>query len=532
MLIQKGVNMNELRNRFSILGWTHRGAVVSFGLGATAILCGLLWAANPQGGPDRKTAWPDPQIKVSEQPVSRSDRFVASYAPVVKKVSPSVVRISTIVKAKIAQQRFSGPGSNGSGMDDLSNLPFFRRFFSDEFEGTPRQWRMPPQRGEGSGVIISKDGYILTSEHVVNGADEVKVRLLDNRAFTASVVGKDPKSDVAVIKVNAEDLPAIEIADSEHVEVGDVVLAIGNPFGIGQTVTMGVVSATGRHNVGIEDYEDFIQTDAPINPGNSGGALVDIDGRLIGINTAILSRSGGNQGIGFAVPANLAREVMVSLIKHGHVVRGYLGVTIQDVNPALAKEFKIKESQGALVADVAPDGPARSAGLESGDVVIQFNNKDVKDSHQLRMQVAKTQPGSTVPVKIMRDGKVQSMRLKVGEMPGEERLIKASDRTTDDSGTLNGVGVTDLTPQLRQEQGIPAKLQGALVTQVDPDSAAAAAGLKAGDVIVELNHQKVTRADDAIRLTENPKDKVTLMRVWSQGGTHYLVVDESQEPAA
>ena len=226
------------------------------------------------------------------------------------------------------------------------NDPFWRRFFGDQFGGQMpnRQFNTPRQHGLGSGVIVTKDGYILTNNHVVDNADEVKVTLQDGREFTAKVIGRDPKSDVAVIKIDAKDLPVVPMADSDKVQVGDIVLAIGNPFGVGQTVTTGIVSATGRGNLGIEDYEDFIQTDAAINPGNSGGALVDVEGRLIGINTAIFSRSGGNQGIGFAIPSDLARNVMDSLIKYGHVTRGYLGVMIQDVTPALAKEFKLKDT--------------------------------------------------------------------------------------------------------------------------------------------------------------------------------------------
>jgi serine protease Do len=525
--------MNMMENNQS-RGLTPRPrhvAAISLVMSGAAIIGGLLWAANPQATPLHKSEPTVPQVPVIEQPIARNRSITTSFAPIVKQVSPSVVRVTTVVKAKTVSNRSMSPGQPSPDTDELP--PFLRRFFGDEFQGNmPRQWRMPPQRGEGSGVIVSQDGYILTNNHVVDGADEVKVHLIDNREFVAKVVGKDPKSDVAVIKVTATDLPAIKIADSEQVEVGDLVLAIGNPFGIGQTVTMGVVSAKGRHNVGIEDYEDFIQTDAPINPGNSGGALVDVEGRLVGINTAILSRSGGNQGIGFAVPANLAREVMVSLVKYGHMVRGYLGVTIQDVNPALAREFKLKDQKGALVADVAPDGPAHGAGIQSGDVVLEYNGKTVADSHQLRMQVAQTKPGESLPLKVLRQGKLQTIQLKVGEMPGEDRVIKASNDSTDDNGTLNGVGVTDLTPQARKQNNISDKIQGALVTQVDPDSASAAAGLKPGDVIVEINHQKVKSADDAVRLTENPKDKETLLRVWSQGGTHYVVVDERNTPGA
>src|SRR5579862_6711404 len=311
---------------------------------------------------------------VDETPLPREIGGHSSFAPVVKKVAPGVVKVFTTTK--LHNTAFNG--APDGGMDDL-----MRRFFGDPFQGRNpgrRQFGTPRQEGIGSGVIATKDGYILTNNHVVDGADEVKVALQDGREFTAKVVGRDPKTDVAVIKIDATDLPAVPMADSEKVEVGDVVLAIGNPFGIGQTVTTGIVSATGRGGALGLDYEDFIQTDAAINPGNSGGALVDAQGRLIGINTAILSRSGGNQGIGFAIPVNIARDVMDGIVKEGHVTRGYLGVMIQDVNPALEKEFKLKDTQGALVSDVNPKSPAEKAGLRSGDLILDFNGKKVTDS--------------------------------------------------------------------------------------------------------------------------------------------------------
>ena len=403
-----------------------------------------------------------------------------------------------------------------------------RRFFGGDNKGKlPQQgFGMPRQDGVGSGVIATKDGYILTNNHVVDGADEVKVILQDQREFDAKVVGRDPKSDLAVLKISAKDLPIVPMADSDKVEVGDVVLAIGNPFNIGQTVTTGIVSAKERGNMGL-DYEDFIQTDAAINPGNSGGALVDADGRLIGINTAILSRSGGNQGIGFAIPVNLARDVMQSLIKDGHVTRGYLGVMIQDVTPALAKEFKLKSNTGALVGDVTADSPADKAGLKSGDVVLQYNGKDVTDSRHLKLQVAATRPGETVPMKVLRDGSTKTLEVTPKRQPGSKEVAKA-DTDSHDTGTLNGVGVGNLDEQARKQFEVPEKVKGAVVTEVKPESAAAEAGLKAGDVIQEINRKPVKNAEDAVRLTENASDKTTLLRVWREGGSRFVVVDESK----
>ena len=493
-------------------------------MGGAAIVGGFAWAANESAN-SPKGAAPALKLVVNEQPLHRDASINASFAPVVKKVTPSVVKVSILVKAKMTSPEAEPPDSNLP--------PMFRRFFGDEFQWNMpnRSMRMPPQRGVGSGVIVTPDGYILTNNHVVDGADEVKVAMNDGREFTAKVVGRDPKSDVAVIKVGAQDLPAIEIADSDRVQVGDIVLAIGNPFGIGTTVTMGMVSAKGRAPLGL-DYQDFIQTDAAINPGNSGGALVDVEGRLIGINTAILSRSGGNQGIGFAIPVDLARTVMTSLVKYGHVVRGYLGVTIQDVTPALAKEFKLGEAHGALVADVSLNSPASKAGLAEGDVILDFNGKPVTDSRYLKLQVAETKPGDSVPLKILHNGDTRTLTLKVGELPGEKQMAKTSPATTNNTGTLNGVSVADLDAHGRQQFNLPDKLQGALITSVEEDSAAAGAGLQPGDVILEINRHPVKNAEDAVRLTEQTKDKVTLVRVWSNGGAHFVVVDESKDKAA
>ena len=309
--------------------------------------------------------------------------------------------------------------------------------------------------------------------------------------------------------------------------VGDVVLAIGNPFGIGQTVTTGIVSAKGRANMGL-DYEDFIQTDAAINPGNSGGALVDAYGRLVGINTAILSRSGGNQGIGFAIPVKLANSVMDSLVKDGRVTRSYIGVMIQDMTPALARQFGVKENTGALVGEVKPNDPADKAGLKSGDVLVEFDGRPVNDGRNLRLQVAQGKPGSTVNVKVMRDGKARTLKLTLKELPGDKQLAGQSKHDGDNQEALAGVAVTDLDTATRQQFGIPADVKGVVVAEVEPGSAAYEAGLRPGSVIQEINRQPVKTAEDAIKLTENVKDKTTLLRVWNKGGSRYVVVDESK----
>jgi Do/DeqQ family serine protease len=458
------------------------------------------------------------QVELDQTPVPRQAGPYTSFAPVVKKVAPAVVKIEVTTKGKT----MSAPDMFGF------NDPFWRRFFGNQFGGGNRQFNTPPQHGLGSGVIVTKDGYVLTNNHVVDGADEVKVTLQDGHEYTAKVVGRDPKSDIAVIKIDAKNLPTVPMAASDKVQVGDIVLAIGNPFGVGQTVTSGIVSATGRGNLGIEDYEDFIQTDAAINPGNSGGALVDVEGRLIGINTAIFSRSGGNMGIGFAIPSDLASSVMDSLIKYGHVTRGYLGVMIQDVTPVLAKEFKLNEPKGALVGEVEPKGPAAKAGFKDGDVVIDFNGKPVNDSRHLKLMVGETKPGSTVPVKILRDGSSKTLEVTVQELPGGDKLAQNSGPATSDNGTLNGVTVADLDQQARQEFKVPDTVKGAIITEVQEDSPAAEAGLKPGDVIQEINRQPVKTAEEAVNMTEHTKDKVSLLRIWSNGGSHYVVVDESK----
>jgi serine protease Do len=489
-------------------------------LGGAVVLAGSAVAFTQKPKTESFNAPP-----VDERPIARELGGRTSFAPVVKKVTPGVVKILTLTKA----QNMSFRGGPGGDMEDL-----MRRFFGDQFPGGRSQRRnmeIPRQQGIGSGVIVTKDGYILTNNHVVDGADEVKIAMQDGREFTAKVIGRDPKSDVAVVKIDAKDLPAVPMADSEKVEVGDVVLAVGNPFGIGQTVTTGIVSATGRAGAVGLDYEDFIQTDAAINPGNSGGALVDAEGRLIGINTAILSRSGGNQGIGFAIPVNLARDVMGSLIKDGHVTRGYLGVMIQDVTPALAKEFKLKETKGALVGDVTPKSPAEKAGLESGDLILEFNGKKVTDSRHLKLEVARTQPGESVPVKVLRDGSAKTFDVKVKELPGSEQLAKNDRHAEEDTGTLNGVAVADLDARARQQFEIPANIKGVVVTEVDPNSPAAEAGLRPGDVILEINRKAVRSAEEAVQMTEKATDKTSLLRVWREGGSRYVVVDENKEKA-
>jgi serine protease Do len=474
-----------------------------------------------------------PDLRVDEKPLDRAALGeLAGYSPIIKQVAPSVVKVRVTERSKerVVQE-----------LPPFLNDPRLREFFGPFMPGPGgdrRGFRQPPQEGLGSGVVVSSNGYILTNNHVVQGADVIKVSFSDGRDLTARIVGTDPKSDLAVIKVDADKLPAITFADSDQVEVGDRVLAIGNPFGIGQTVTSGMVSGLGRATMGL-DYEDFIQTDAAINPGNSGGALVDVKGRLIGINTAILSRSGGFQGIGFAIPSNMARSIMTQLADKGRVVRGFIGVNMQEVTQVIADTFKLKSRDGALVADTQADGPASKAGIKSGDVIVKFDGKAVRDSRNLKLIVADVAPGTKVPVEVIRDGELKTLEIKVGDQPRDRRVGRGErgdraerDFNNDDQGTLNGVMVTDLNSANRREFDIPQRIKGALVTDVELESAAAAAGLQPGDVILEINRQPVSSADDAVKLTENPDSKKSVLRVWNQGSTRYVVVDETDESPA
>jgi serine protease Do len=496
-------SLNPLRLSVLLLG----GAALSLGTGLA-----LSTASNGNGTQNAPL-----HVQVDNSPLARDVKEGSSFAPIVKKVAPSVVKIFVTMKA--SENPLSNP-----------DMDFFRRFFGGEGlnQLNPGQPHSPSEHGLGSGVIVSPDGYILTNNHVVNNASDIQVALNDGRQFTAKVVGTDQQTDVALIKIDADNLPALTLADSDKVEIGDVVLAIGNPFGIGQTVTKGIVSAKDRTTSGDGD-EDFIQTDAAINPGNSGGALVDTDGRLVGINSAILTHSGGNQGIGFAVPSNLCRWVMDSLVKNGRVERGLLGVMIQNLTPDLAKAFKLDRTTGALVGDVSPDSPADKAGLKSGDVITQFNGQPIQDASQLKLRVAESTPGSAAQLSVSRNGETKTFEVTLGSVP-DKKIAKADgNRGATRKEALAGVGVADLDQNTRAELNIPANVHGAVITEVAPDSAAYEAGLRTGDVITELNRQPVRSAQDAIADTEKPISSQTLVKVWTKGGSHYLTVDESTQ---
>ncbi len=498
------------------------------GLAVLIALSSALTGSTAVAAP--KTNLP-PQLILEDTPLSRDVRAQTSVAPLVKKAAPSVVNIysTTTIRER---------------PNPLLNDPFFRRFFGDE-SGQDLQPREHKAESLGSGVIVSPDGYVLTANHVIDGADKIKVALASGeKEFDAKMIGADPATDIAVLKIEPrKSLPAITIGDSDKLEVGDRVLAIGDPFGVGQTVTLGIVSGLGRGGFGANSYEDFIQTDAAINPGNSGGALVDAEGRLVGINTMILSRSGGFQGVGFAVPVNMARNVMDQLIRSGKVARGYLGINIQPLTPELAKEFNLPdESSGVLVGGVGPNSAAEKAGVKDGDVIIELNGKKVTDPRNLQLMVSQTAPGTQVTVRVLRGEPGQkasekTLTARLGELPRD--MMAARGRTApgepgqSNMDALDGVSVADLDAAARRQFNIPGNIRGALVVNVDQDSNAAEAGLQQGDVIVEINRQPVRDADSAVALSEKAKGDRVLLRVWSRpggdpGGTRYLTVDNSK----
>jgi serine protease Do len=476
-------------------------------------------------------------IQVDRQPINREASDRVSYAPVVKRTASSVVYV------------YSTKTVRGQDLTPFLNDPMLRRFFDipgltppdgDDEPQTPRgnnrtprgnsRNRMPDrqQQGLGSGVIFTPDGYILTNNHVIEDADEIRVSIGDsNKRYEAKVVGRDPGTDLAVLKIDATDLTPARFGDSDQLEVGDVVLAIGNPFGVGQSVSRGIVSALGR-GVGMGTFEDFIQTDAAINPGNSGGALLDSQGRLVGINSAILSRSGGFAGVGFAIPANLVRSVAEQLVRTGRVERGFLGVGPQDLTEELSAQFGA--DKGALLSQVTDDSPASRAGLKAGDVITKVNETEIRDARHLLMTISQLAPGTEVTIGYLRDGKTQTTRTKLARRD-EDALARDGGIPTPpkDEGVLNGVAVGDITSQMRDRLQIPARIKGAIITAIDPDTPAAKQGLREGDIILELDRKPVTDAEEAVKLSEEIKGPKFLVLVWRNGRTRYIPIDESRE---
>ena len=445
--------------------------------------------------------------KISKEAIEILSKTNEAMAEVAAAVKPAVVNVSTTRTIKT-------PGITNPFFND----PFFRQFFGNAFGNAdgPREHK---QASLGSGVIIDNSGYIITNNHVVKDADEIKIKLSDGREFKGKVIGTDQKTDIAVIKINSDHLPVLRIGDSDRLKVGERVFAVGNPFGLNQTVTSGIVSATGRANMGIADYEDFIQTDAPINPGNSGGALVNIRGELIGINTAIFSTSGGYQGIGFAIPSNMVQNVMKSLIKNGKVVRGWLGVSAQSLTPEIAKQFGLKEQGGALVGDVVEGSPAEKAGLKRGDLIIKYDGKPVNDPAQLKNMTASTPVGKEVLLHIVRDGKTKTVKVGIAELTSAGQTMQSAF-----NNLLRGVHVQDLTPEIRKGLAIPARVTGVIVTDME-DGTPAESVLMQNDVIIEINKNRINTVQDYEKIGDHIKpDQNVLLLIYRGGSVLYLTL--------
>jgi Do/DeqQ family serine protease len=488
--------------------------------GAAAILAAGVVSVAAWKAPQASSyllASANPAATVSVAPAGTVPAVVAnsSYAPVVERVEPAVVTIRVEKRAQMVPTDQQMP-------DDL-----FRRFFGEQMPRGQRGPRMAPrgvERGLGSGVIVTQDGYILTNNHVVDGTDKVQVDLPDSRTFSAKVIGTDPATDLAVVKIDATSLPTLTIGDSDAVKVGDVVLAVGNPLNIGETVTSGIISAKGRQTPGDADsYQDFLQTDAAINHGNSGGALVNVAGQLIGINSQILSPSDGNIGLGFAIPSNMAKNVMDQLVKNGSVRRAKLGVTIQPISHDMATAMNLPSTHGALVASVEDGGAAAKAGLKQGDVITRFNGKAVADNNQLRNEVAATTPGTSVPVEVLRNGKTETLHATLGELAPAKgaRASRSNDRS---EGGKYGMSVQPLTPDLADQIGVPRTTQGVVVAGLDPEGIAADSQLQEGDVIEKVNGKTVTTADALRTALDNSNGKPSLLLVHRKDATIFLTL--------
>jgi serine protease Do len=446
------------------------------------------------------------ESEISRQSVDSLSAIGKAMAEISAAVKPAIVNISTTRTLKL-------PG----GTDPFADDPFFRRFFGDNSGRQPRERK---SAALGSGVLVSSDGYIITNYHVVKDADEITVLLADRREFVGKVIGSDPKTEISVVKIDARGLPTLPWGNSDTLDVGDLVLAVGNPYGLNQTVTMGIVSAVGRANVGIADYEDFIQTDAAINPGNSGGALVNVRGQLVGINTAIFSTSGGYQGIGFAIPSNMVKTIMESLMKAGKVIRGWLGISVQRITPDLAKQFDLRDESGVLVSDVAENGPAEKAGMKRGDVILEYDGKKTDEPSLFRNMVANSLPGGGHRLAILRNKEMLTLKVTIGELPSEVQQAEGVDYQS----ALRGVGVQEITPEIGKKLNLPARVKGVIVNDIDKDSPAYGV-LTPGDVIQEINRNRITGVKDyegvlsGIRKNDN-----LLLLVYRRGSSLFVTV--------
>ena len=497
-----------------MFNFPRRPALTRAGIGA--VLVALVAIAGYNIGlaqsPSAVVSAAQSAVRTVDTPHLKGSDTTTSYAPVVDAVAPAVVTVRVEKKASVVPTQFPDD-------DDLF------RFFGRQFQ-LPRQQRVPRQSGLGSGVITTTDGYILTNNHVIDGADQVRVELPDQRVFDAKVIGADPASDLAVLKIDAANLPTVSIGDSNKVRVGDVVLAVGNPLGVGQTVTMGIVSAKGRATgVGDGSYEDFLQTDAPINQGNSGGALVNINGELVGINSQILTPTGGNIGLGFAIPSNMAREVMGQLKTDGRVQRGKLGVSIQSVTSDLAASLKLPSTSGALVNSVEPGGAASGAGLKQGDVITALNGEKVADSNALRNRIAGAKPGSTVDLEIVRNGKTENVHATLAALePAKQRAARDGQDSEGQEFGPTGMAVESLTPRVARELGLSNGKEGVVVRDVNPDGAAAAAGLQPGDVISQVNGEAVKTPNELKSALAASHERPALLLVTRENADIFLAL--------
>ena len=491
----------------------------SFGTFVIILALGLALGGCRRGAEPQ----PEPRPNLTLPPAAPGSIEHNSYADVVTRVAPAVVTIRAVRLVRAPRQH--------PFLDDESLQDFFGRGGAQR-QPQPRP-RETPQRALGSGVVISPDGYIVTNHHVIDGAEQITVEFADRRSFPAKLVGNDPPSDLAVLKVEAKDLPVLTLGDSDRVRVGDVVLAVGNPLGIGQTVTAGIISAKGRRT-GLSDgsFEDFLQTDAPINQGNSGGALVSISGELVGINSQIYSPTGGNVGIGFAIPSNMTRSVIEQLISRGRVRRGQLGVFVQQVTEDIAQSLGLKEAKGVIVGSVQKGGAAERAGLRQGDVITALNGTAVGDANELRNLVAATQPGTDVTLDILRDGREQQVKVTLGELVASDESGRedgggggggGGGGEEGDGGKL-GVTVMPLTPELAARLRLPEDRQGLVVTNVEESGPAAEAGLQQGDLIEQANRQPVKSIEDLRAAIQGAGERPLLLLVTRGQGTVFVTV--------